>query len=558
VSTSNPACTWSKTSSAPWLTVTSPTQSAISGEAAVIYAVAANTTTTSSRTATISITDASGKIGATFTVTQAGNPHPVPSTISGVVTSTTSTATTPVPITGATVTIGSSKTTTASNGSYSISGLSGGAATVTVTAANYTTSSSNITISGNQSLNLTLTPILYSVSGYIYDGEASKADTPLSGATVTIGGETVTTGTTGSYSITGLTAGSYSVTVVKTGYITYLGQPFSVSSNMTDSLTLKPIVSTVSGVVTSAAGTPLSGVTVTLGSAKVTTNSTGSYSFTGLLNGSYTLTATASYYNTDSTSVTVSGSNVTNANLSLTPTPYTVSGYIYDGAASKANTPLAGATVTIGSETMTTGANGSYSITGPTHGTYTMTVSKTGYVSSSKSFSLTANTTTTLTLAPVTYTVSGVIHSGSTTGPGLAGATVTIDGKTATTASNGSFSIAAITSGTYTYTVTKSGYVNTNGSVAMTQNQTISASLTPITYTLTGTVRSRSTSGAVVANATVQINGQTLTTNASGVFSAAGLTAGTYSVSITAKGYVAYKATVTVSANASQTFCLTP
>jgi hypothetical protein len=187
-----------------------------------------------------------------------------------------------------------------------------------------------------------------------------------------------------------------------------------------------------------------------------------------------------------------------------------------------------------------------------------MTVSQPNYISSSKSLTLTANTTTTLTLTPIIYTLSGTVRAGSATGAVLAGATVTINGMSTTTATNGAFSIAVIASGTYTYTVTKSGYVSANDSVAMTQNQTISASLTPVTYTLTGTVRSGSTSGALLSGTTVTINGQTLTTNSSGVFSAAGLIAGTYPVSITAQGYVTCKATVAVSANTPQTFSLTP
>jgi hypothetical protein len=57
-----------------------------------------------------------------------------------------------------------------------------------------------------------------------------------------------------------------------------------------------------------------------------------------------------------------------------------------------------------------------------------------------------------------TYSMMGTIHSGSYSGPGLSGATVSIAGRTATSSSTGTFSITGIPAGTYAFSVSKSGY----------------------------------------------------------------------------------------------------
>jgi C1A family cysteine protease len=59
---------------------------------------------------------------------------------------------------------------------------------------------------------------------------------------------------------------------------------------------------------------------------------------------------------------------------------------------------------------------------------------------------------------PVTYTVSGTVRAGSSTGVAIAGATVSVAGKTAATGSSGAFSISGITAGTYALAVSASGY----------------------------------------------------------------------------------------------------
>jgi len=78
------------------------------------------------------------------------------------------------------------------------------------------------------------------------------------------------------------------------------------------------------------AGDVQAGVTVTLsgnGSGITTTNSTGNYSFTGLGNGTYTVTPSLSGYTftTSSRTVTINGTNMTGVNFTATTCTYTIS-----------------------------------------------------------------------------------------------------------------------------------------------------------------------------------------------------------------------------------------
>ncbi|MBX3714272.1 MAG: S8 family serine peptidase, partial [Lysobacter sp.] len=76
----------------------------------------------------------------------------------------------------------------------------------------------------------------------------------------------------------------------------------------------------VSGTITTSAGTGISGVTVSNGTVSATTNSSGAYMLTGLANATYTLTPSLSGYTFSpaSRSVTVNGANVTGINFTGT------------------------------------------------------------------------------------------------------------------------------------------------------------------------------------------------------------------------------------------------
>jgi hypothetical protein len=149
----------------------------------------------------------------------------------------------------------------------------------------------------------------------------------------------------------------------------------------------------ITGTISPAAGG--NGAAVTLsGTASATTmaDSSGSYTFTGLANGTYTITPSHTGYTFSPTSqsATVSGANVTGINFTDTPqsATYTISGTISPAAGGN------GATVILSGAagaTTVTNASGSYSFSGLANGTYTVTPSNTGYTFSPASNNVTIN-----------------------------------------------------------------------------------------------------------------------------------------------------------------------
>lgn len=221
---------------------------------------------------------------------------------------------------------------------------------------------------------------------------------------------------------------------------------------------------------------------------------------------------------------------------------YSVSGTVRQGSTTGAI--LAGATVTIAGKSAITSSTGTFAIAGITAGYYRFTISKTGYLTKTSTVYLIQSNRSGFAfyLTPLpTYSVSGTVRQRSGTGPALAGATVTIAGKTTKTYSNGSFRITGIPAGSYRFTISKPGYVTRTTTVYLIQSNRsgLVFYLTPApTYSVSGTVRQGSSSGPALAGATVKVAGKTATTSSTGSFSVTGIPAGTYTFTISKYGFV--------------------
>jgi predicted phage tail protein len=143
-------------------------------------------------------------------------------------------------------------------------------------------------------------------------------------------------------------------------------------------------------------------VTITLsGAANATTtrDTSGNYSFTGLANGSYSVTPSMTGYTFTpaSRSVTVDGADVTAINFTAMPATYTISGmvtYTIVLGPGPVVLGLAGVTMTLSgaaNATTTTDASGNYSFTGLANGSYSATPSSTGYYFTPTSHFITVN-----------------------------------------------------------------------------------------------------------------------------------------------------------------------
>jgi len=552
VTTGN-SCVWLAKSGASWITLAS--SAAVTGNGSISYSVAANTAS-AARTGTITLTDKNSNVVGTFTLTQQAQPATY--TITGTVKSNSSTGAT---IAGAAVSFAGQTATTAGNGTFSITGVTAGTYTLAISATGYTPYTSSITLNANQTIVAALTPASYTLTGTVHSG--SPTGPGLAGATVAVAGKTATTAGDGTFSISGISGGTYTMVVSKTGYVSVTSQSVTINSNLVAALYLLPQTYTVSGTVTSAAGsnaTALSGAVVSIAGQSATTGSTGTFSISGVAPGTYAVNASKSGYNTYSGSITVSANQTLSIVMTPTPVTYTLSGTIHTGSVTASD--LAGATVSVAGKTATTASNGTFTISGVAAGTYTLAISATGYAPYTSSITLNANQTIIAALTPASYTLTGTVHNGSPTGPGLAGATVAVAGKTATTAGDGTFSINGISGGTYTMVVSKTGYVSvTSQSVTVNSNLVAALYLLPQTYTASGTVTSAATAGSnatALSGAIVSIAGQSTTSGSTGTFSISGLAPGTYPVNASKSGYNTYTGSITVNANQTLSIVMTP
>lgn len=240
-------------------------------------------------------------------------------------------------------------------------------------------------------------PVVQSTT-YSISGKTTLNGTGLSGVTVTLtptGGDStsIITDSTGNFIFTGTANGSYTVSAAMTGYTMSASQSVTVNNaNVSDidftATVVPPATYAISGTVT-LNGTGLSGVTVTLSgsnSVSITTASDGTFTFTGVQNGSYTVSAAMSGYTMSaSQSVTVNSGDVSNIGFTATAVPpatYSVSGKV---TLKGSGFGLCGVVVTLSgssSTSVTTASDGTFTFNGVQNGSYTLSAAKRDYTMS--------------------------------------------------------------------------------------------------------------------------------------------------------------------------------
>jgi protocatechuate 3,4-dioxygenase beta subunit len=214
-----------------------------------------------------------------------------------------------------------------------------------------------------------------------------------------------------------------------------------------------PATGTIQGTVKDTNNQPIQGATVSVEgtSLQATTNSQGYYQITDVPAGNKTVTASKSGYNSQSKTVTVVAGQTTTVDFSLTPVPTT--GTIQGTVKDTNNQPIQGATVSVEGTSLqaTTNSQGYYQITDIPAGNKTVTASKSGYNSQSKTVNVVAGQTTTvdfsLTPVPTTGTIQGNVKD--TNNQPIQGATVSVEGTSlqATTNSQGYYQITDVPAG---------------------------------------------------------------------------------------------------------------
>ena len=442
---------------------------------------------------------------------------------------------------GTTLTLTGGATATAdASGNYTFTAVPNGTYTVTPTKAgfSFTPASQSVTVSG-----ASVSAVNFAVQPVTITGTVTPAASG-SGATLTLAGPTNATATAdaaGAYAFSTLPDGSYTVTPSKTGFtFSPASRTITISGASAAAIdftaTAIPTFA-VSGTVSPAASG--SGATLTLSgaaSATIAADAAGNYSFSGLVDGVYTLTPgkTGFTFTPASQSMTVSGANVSAVNF--TAQPVTISGALSPAAiGTGATVTLAGPT----SATATADAAGAFTFSALPNGTYTVTPTKSGvtFTPASRSVVISGGVSMSGTdfTAVSTLTVSGTISpaaSGS-------GTTLTLTGgATATANASGAYTFTGVTNGTYTVTPTKAGFSFTPSSQVITVSganvSAVNFAAQPVT--ISGTI----TAAADGSGATLTLAGPTnatATADAAGAYSFSTLPDGSYTVTPSKTGF---------------------
>src|SRR6266403_572240 len=213
------------------------------------------------------------------------------------------------------------------SGNFNFGGLTNGTYAVTPSKTGFSFNPSNqtVTISGANAtaINFTATPLpTYSVAGTIVPA-TSGSGTTVNLASTSEGGAnaTVTADGSGNYAFPSVLNGSYTVTPTKNGTtFTPASQTATVNGANVSGINFTTSAAPTYSISGTVSGAALSGATMALtgtSTGSAATDSSGNYSFTGLSNGSYTVTPSKTGYTFTpaNQAVTVNNANVPSINF---------------------------------------------------------------------------------------------------------------------------------------------------------------------------------------------------------------------------------------------------
>ena len=460
------------------------------------------------------------------------------------------------PISGATVSFGGGSTTTASNGTYSFTDLPTGALQLVASATGFQSVTQNVTVTGGSSTTANFSLPAVSQSSGTVTGVVTNISTGgvIAGAVVKWNGASATADSNGVYTLANVAGGSQTFTASATGYL-----PRNGTANVSSGTTTLNFQLSTAGIlnvqVVTANGAAVSGAPVNLSGGIIATALTGTTDSTGLYSSNWIAIGT---YSVSSGPVTASTTVNTGTTTTITltqqpaaPRTGTIAGTVTDASGAA----ISGASVTSGSASAMSQANGSYSLPNITAGSATVTASMAGFQTATQNVTVTAGATATanfslLAVSQSPGTVTGVVTNISTGGV-IAGAVVKWNGVSATADSNGTYTLSNVTSGSQTLTGSATGYLPRNGAVTVTGGATSTLNFQLATAGIIK-VNAKNASGAPNVGATGNLQGgvisTTLTgvTNSSGVYSSNWIPIGSYTVTISQAGHTTQSRSVTV------------
>lgn len=373
------------------------------------------------------------------------------------------------------------------------------------------------TLQGEIKVNNQNADVTFEMDFFLYNVEFNISQVnqgdPAEGATIKIEGQPGVLNVNGSGQATiKLKSGNYSYTVQKKGYDDLTGS-FNVEGQDTfiqRTLVLKHY-NVVITVLDSDNSSPVQGAAVNINSSSYPTNDRGQVNVS-LQNGTYPYTVTKSGYYDGSSSVTVLDSDNSSV-ISLKTRLYNVIMTVKNPL----KEPIKGATVEINATSYQTQDNGEVSLQ-LKNGTYPFTVVANGmndYLGELEVVSAD------IPSFPVNmeYKKYDIVFTVQTDeGVAIENANIHINEKDYQTSQGGLVTV-RLSDGQYPYTVTKEGYVQTQGNVEVSgSNKNVLVQLTPTSYNITFVVKDNMASPNLLQGVSIDIENEdkTVTTNASG------------------------------------------
>ncbi len=358
---------------------------------------------------------------------------------------------------------------------------------------------------------------------------------------------------------------------------------------MTSSTDTSSSTGALQGTIRRSDGATLSGVAVTVrstrgGSASFTTASAsdGTFAVGNMPPGSYRVTAEESGVGTiDFTALVSAGTVTSQGNCSLHPgagigggqagdVVSSTTGLIVGDVVDSSGAPVAGALVSAGDNIHgRTNRNGLFALGGLAAGSYTVTIVADGFADASQTATVTAGQSVLLqfvltagTGSATTATINVTVTDADTSAA-VAGASLKLGSNDAVTAgSDGTYAFTSVRAGGYRLTVSATGYRSIILPLMVEPSATIDVpvSLAPLTAsdsgtgTLALTVTDSATSEAI-SPAMVQIDDFVpFFADSSGQVTVTSLPAGSHTIVVSARGYVAQHDTVTITADSTTTY----
>jgi uncharacterized membrane protein len=405
----------------------------------------------------------------------------------------------------------------------------------TVSKAGYVEDSGSFTVT-NADKTISVTLIDEDTVPHQVEFTITYGGTPITGASVQIDGDTLTTDSNGK-AVISLVNENYPYTVTALGYNGESGFVEVSNAAKQINISLTQAEYAVTFVIKDEDSQLLAGAEVVVtGKLAQTTGADGTVVF-NLTNGSYQYTVSKEGYLDFSRTFTVSNEART-FNVTLVDknsVPHAVTFTVTDGV-----NPISGAVIDILGEEKVTDGNGT-AVFDLVNGPYPYTVTATGHKPESGEITVANDVVAEdVALTPiyaVTFTVSETDESP------LLGAIVTIGLESKTTNEQGT-AVFVLEDGNYNYTVSKHGYDTETGSFTVSGSSVdIAVSLNETKYTATFTVVEGS---LPISGANVVIGATTKTTNEDGIAEFE-LINGTYSYTVTAFGFNTKTGSVTVS-----------